>query len=179
MDLGIAKATHAPSTHHCLSLAQFTPIISIICDIKSDMVIFAIIAWPSHCNNRKYKFAVLPNPSTKVQPLTPIISTTHYATKDCPWIVRIAQCRPYRSCNSSTTTAIHCWLRHNVQSHTKSIDRFYYLGGKTLKVQPCLNLLNLVSVCLLSGADYESTCIESLTFYLTEKDAKILVQLHV
>jgi len=39
VDLGTAKATHAPNTHHCLNLAQFTLIMSIICDIKPDMAI--------------------------------------------------------------------------------------------------------------------------------------------
>ena len=41
------------------------------------------------------------------------------------------QCLPYWSCNSSTVTAIHCWLWYNAHSLTKSIDRFYYPGGKT------------------------------------------------
>jgi len=50
--LGTAKAKRAPSTHHCLNLAQFT-IMSIICDIKPDMAILAIITWLSHRNNRK------------------------------------------------------------------------------------------------------------------------------
>ena len=48
VDLETTKVTHAPSTHHCLNLAQFTSIMSIICDIKSDI----------HGNIRNYCMAI-------------------------------------------------------------------------------------------------------------------------
>ena len=35
------------------------------------------------------------------------------------------------------------FLQHNVHSHTKSIDRLYYPGGKTLKVQA----LQIAQIC--------------------------------
>ena len=122
--------------------------------------------------------------NTKEQQLAPIISATHYATKNSPWIAL------YNAIHIGVVTAPQ-WqfhsdsysllLQHNVHSHTKSIDRFYYPGGKPRKNK----LLILFKLAKLGVSVFAEWCwlwihpYWSLTFQCTEKDAPIITYLAI